>query len=780
MACLGSRHARVEDKALLRGEGCFVDDIHLSGMLECAFVRSTFAHARLKGVDMEEARRLPGVIAVLDVGDLLPHLTSPRLPLGFSLETVEGDVTPFVLAKDEVCFVGEAIAVVVAENRYLAEDAAALVKIDCDVLPVVSDPDKALSPDAPLVHTEKTTNGVKRIEQSYGDVEAAFNRASHVCALSLRQERGAAHPIEGRGVVAQYDSLEDRLTVWSSTQMSHEVRASLAKVLDLDEERVRVVVPDVGGGFGAKFLTYPEEAVLACAARMLKRPLKWIEDRREHFLSSVQARMQLWDMEIAIDEAGRVLAVRGRMTHDQGAYTPQGFNLPFNASVAVPGPYVVPAYDLVVDVVETNRPPTIPVRGAGYPEATFTMERLLDAAASEVGLDRAEIRRLNLIPADEIPYEVPLKTRSGSPVKYDSGDFPACQTKALEMIGYAEFPARKEAAKEQGRHLGIGLANGVKGTGRGPFESALVRVGRSGRVTVYTGALAMGQGLKTVFTQIVMDALGVPAEHVSVVAGDTSTISLGQGGFASRQTVTAGSAVHLASVSIREKAIRVAAHLLEVSESDLSITDGRIHISGVPASGMTLGELSGILAGVPGYALPADVEPGLEVLTHFSPPGLTYGNATHAVEVEVSADTGATSIHRYIVVNDCGRMINPTLVEGQIHGGVVHGIGNALFERMVFDDDGQPLTTNFGDYLLPTVTEVPTIEVAHVESPSPLNPLGVKGVGESGVVPAAAAIVSAIEDALSPWNVRINEYPVTPMLVMNLIKAAEKPRAPIG
>ena len=277
-----------------------------------------------------------------------------------------------------------------------------------------------------------------------------------------------------------------------------------------------------------------------------------------------------------------------------------------------------------------------------------------------------------------------------------------------------------------------------------------------------------------------VDALGVPVEHVSVVAGDTSTISLGQGGFASRQTVTAGSAVHLASVGIREKAIRVAAHLLEASESDLSITDGRVHISGVPASGMTLGELSGILAGVPGYALPADVEPGLEALTHFSPPGLTYGNSTHAVEVEVSVDTGATSIQRYIVVNDCGRMINPTLVEGQIHGGVVHGIGNALFERMVFDDDGQPLTTNFGDYLLPTVTEVPTIEIAHVESPSPLNPLGVKGVGESGVVPAAAAIVSAIEDALSPWNVRINEYPVTPMLVMELIKAAEKPRAPTG
>ena len=780
MAYVGSRHTRVEDEALLCGEGCFIDDIHLPGMLECAFVRSSFAHARIRAVDMEAARRAPGVVAVLGLAELLPHLTNERLPLGFSLEAVEGEVTPFVLARDEVCFVGEAIAVVIAENRYLAEDAAALVEIDFDVLPAVSDAENALSTDAPLAHTEKDSNRVKEIKQGYGDVESAFNSAAHVCSLSLRQERGAAHPIEGRGVVAQYDSLEDRLTVWSSTQMSHEVRAQLAKTLGLDEERVRVVVPDVGGGFGAKFLTYPEEAVLACATRVVDRPLKWVEDRREHFLSAIQARTQFWHAEIAVDERGKILAVRGHVTHDQGAYTPQGFNLPYNASVAVPGPYIVPAYSLSVDVVETNRPATIPVRGAGYPEATFTMERLLDAAAREIGLDRAEIRRLNLIPAEQIPYEVPLKTRSGSSVKYDSGDFQSCQTMALEMIGYDQFRPRQEAARKQRQYLGVGVANGVKGTGRGPFESAVVRVGRSGHVTVYTGALAMGQGLKTVFAQIVADALGVRPASIRVVAGDTSTISLGQGGFASRQTVTAGSAVHLAAVDIKKKALHVASHLLEVSKDDLSITEGRVHISGIPSSGMTLGELAGALAGVPGYALPADVEPGLEAQTHFSPSGLAYSNATHAVEAEVSADTGATTIRRYIVVNDCGRMINPTLVEGQIHGGVVHGIGNALFERMVFDEDAQPLTTNFGDYLLPTITEVPFIEIAHMESPSPLNPLGVKGVGESGVVPAAAAIVSAIEDALSPWNIRINEYPVTPMLLVDLIKTAETARETIG
>ncbi len=779
MTYVGSRHTRVEDEALLRGEGRFIDDIHLPGMLECAFVRSTVAHARLRAVDMEAARHAPGVIAVLGLNELLPHLASERLPLGFALETIEGEVTPFVLAKEEVCFVGEAIAVVVAENRYLAEDAAALVNIDMDILPAVSDAANALV-DAPLVHTEKESNRLKEIKQCYGDTDEAFKRAAHVCSLSLRQERGAAHPIEGRGIVAHYDSPGDQLNVWSSTQMPHEVRALLAKTLGIDEERIRVVVPDVGGGFGAKFLMYPEEAVLACATRLLDRPLKWIEDRREHFLSAIQARTQFWNVEMAIDKNGKILGVRGHVTHDQGAYTPQGFNLPYNASVAMPGPYVVPAYDLTVDVVETNRPPTIPVRGAGYPEATFAMERLLDVAARDSGLDRAEIRRLNLISVEQMPYEKPLKTRSGSTVKYDSGDYQTCQTMALEMIGYHQFRHRQQTAKEQGQYLGIGIANGIKGTGRGPFESAVVRVGRSGDVTVYTGATAMGQGLKTVFTQIAADALGSRPSSIRIVAGDTGTISLGQGGFASRQTVTAGSAVHLAAVNIRKKALHVASHLLEVPEEDLSITDGRIYITDSPSDSVTLAELAEALAGAPGYALPADVEPGLEAQIHFSPPDLVYSNTTHAVEVEVSPNTGVTTIHRYVVANDCGRMINPTLVEGQIHGGVVHGIGNALFEQMIFDENAQPLTTNFGDYLLPTITEVPYIEITHMESPSPLNPLGVKGVGESGVVPAAAVIVSAIEDALSPWGIRINEYPVTPMLVVDLITSAEKARESIG
>ncbi len=780
MTYVGSRFTRVEDEALLRGEGCFVDDIHLPGMLECAFVRSTFAHARLRSVDMEAARRGPGVIAVLGLADLLPHLTSERLPLGLSLESVEGEVTPFVLAKEEVCFVGEAIALVVAENRYLAEDAAALVEVDVDVLPAVSSAENAASTDSPLAHSEKESNRVKEIGQAYGDVDDGFSRAAHVCSISMRQERGAAHPIEGRGLVAQYDALENRLTVWDSTQMSHEVRALLSKLLGVDEERVRVVAPDVGGGFGAKYLTYPEEVVLACATRLLDRPLKWVEDRREHFLSAIQARTQFWDMEIAIDAIGKILAVRGRMTHDQGAYTPQGFNLPYNASVAVPGPYIVPAYSLDVVAVETNRPYTIPLRGAGYPEATFAMERLLDIAAHEIGLDRAEIRRINLIPVDRIPYEVPLKTRSGSSIKYDSHDFQACQAMALEMIGYDQFPSRQDAAREEGRYLGIGVANGVKVTGRGPFESGVVRVGRLGNVTVYTGALAMGQGLKTAFTQIVADALGVQPGKIRVVAGDTSTISLGQGGFASRQTVVAGSAVHMAALTIRKKALRVAAHLLGVSENDLSITDGMVHVSDIPSSGVTLSELAEALAGVPGYALPADVEPGLEAESHFSPSSLAYSNATHAVEVEVSTDTGATTIRRYVVVNDCGRMINPALVEGQIHGCVVHGIGNALFEQMIFDEDAQPLTTNFGEYLLPTITEVPFIEIAHMESPTTLNPLGVKGVGELHVVPVAAAVASAIENALSPWSVRIDEYPVTPMMVVDLITSAEESRESIG
>jgi aerobic carbon-monoxide dehydrogenase large subunit len=774
---IGKSVLRLEDGPLLRGQGRFVDDLKFAGLLEAAFVRSPHAHAGIRGIDAETARRLPGVHAVFTSADLAPLLTAERLPLQFRTDQLPADVAPFVLAKDEVAFVGEALAIVIAQSRAVAEDAAARVEVDYEPLRAISDCRAALGAGAPPAHRGKASNLLIEFRQAYGDAAAAFARAPYRARVSLKQHRGGAHSMEGRGAVAVYDGNEDRLTLWSSTQLAHEVRAFLMRLLRLDENRIRVVAPDVGGGFGGKFVLYPEEVAVAAACLRLRRPIKWVEDRREHFCAAVQERDQYWDIEVAFDGEGRVLGLRGELIHDQGAYTPQGLNLPYNASTGVPGPYIVPSYDLRVKVVETNKVATMPVRGAGYPEAAFAMERSLDAVARALKLDRAEVRRRNLVPAEKMPYVTPLKTRSGAAVAYDSGDFPRCLDMAVQAIDYTGFRTRQSRARENGRHLGIGIGNGVKGTGRGPFESGIVRIGRSGRISVYTGAMPMGQGIRTTLAQICAEQFSVPTESVSVVAGDTAVIPYGQGGFASRQTVTAGSSVHLAALAVREKVLSVAAHLLETGIEDLELRDGRVEVVGAPGSGLSLREVAEAVSGVPGYAMPGKFEPGLESLQSFLPSALTYGMGCHAVEVEVDVETGRVRILRYVVVNDSGKLINPMIVEGQLVGGTAHAIGNTLYELMCYDDDAQPLTTTFADYLLPSSTEVPNIELHFLQSPSPLNPLGVKGVGESGCVPAAGAIVAAIEDALSPFGVIIGEYPVTPARLFALIADARSKKS---
>jgi len=768
---VGQPIKRIEDRPLLTGAGRYVADLRFSDMLEAAFVRSPHAHAAIRGIDASAARRHPGVHAVLTLADIAPRLTQERLPLQFRTAQLPPDITPLALAKDEVSFVGEAVAVVIAQSRYIAEDAAALVAVDYEPLPAVSDCRAALAPGAPRAHQTRTGNLLIEFRQSYGDVEGAFARAPHRASVKLKQHRGGAHSIEGRGAIAAYDANEDRLTLWSSTQLAHEVRAFLMRLLALDENQLRVVAPDVGGGFGAKFVMYPEEVTLAAACLLLRRPIKWIEDRREHFLAAVQERDQYWDLEVAFADDGRLLGVRGEMIHDEGAFTPQGINLPYNASTALPGPYLLPAFQMDVRVAETNKVATMPVRGAGYPEGAFAMERLLDRIADALGLDRAEVRRRNLVPPEKMPYVFPLKTRAGSSITLDSGDFPAYQRTALEAIDYAGFAERQRRARAEGRYLGIGIGNGVKGTGRGPFESGIVRIGRSGRISVYTGAMPMGQGIRTALAQICAEQFGVAPESVTVAAGDTAVIPYGQGGFASRQTVTAGSAVHLAASAVREKALKVAAHLLEVGVDDLELRDGRIDIAGAPGSGMSLREVAEAVSGVPGYAMPGKFDPGLESMQSFLPNALTYGGGCHAVEVEIDIETCGIRILRHVVVNDAGRVINPMIVAGQLHGGTVHAIGNALYELMAYDDQAQPITTTFADYVMPTATELPNIELTFAEFPSPLNPLGVKGVGESGCVPAAGAIISAVENALVPFGVRITEYPVTPARLFVLLQA---------
>ena len=772
MRVIGERVRRIEDPALLRGRGQFVDDIRIPGMLHAAFVRSPHPHARIVGIDGSAAARLEGVHAVYAGDDLRPHLTQARMPLGFKTDQIPEDVTPFVLSSDEVSHVGEAVAAVIAENRYLAEDAAASVEVEYEPLPSVAGCREAARADAPLVRNGRESNILVEFGQSYGDCDAAFARAAHVARETFTQHRGSAHSIEGRGAVARHDPIEDRTTIWTSTQMSHEVRAGLIRMLGIDESRIRVVAPDVGGGFGCKYLFYNEELVVALGARLLGRPVKWIEDRREHFTGSIQEREQYWEMEIAVAADGAVLGIRGTMLQDQGAYTPQGINLAYNASTSVPGAYIVPSYELAVRVVETNAVPSMPVRGAGYPEGNYIIERMLDRAAQGLGMDRGEIRRRNLIPAEAMPYEMPLKTRAGTPVKADSGDFVKCQAMALDAVDEPGFAARQRAARAEGRYLGLGIANGLKGTGRGPFESGIVRVDRSGRVRVFTGALAIGQGLKTILAQIASEALGVVPAEIEVVCGDTGAIALGLGGFASRQTVTAGSSVHIAANQVRDKVLKLAGHMLEAAPEDLEIVDGVVRVAGAPDLSVAMGEIAEAASGVPGYSLPDGIEAGLEANVNFKPSGLTYSNGVHAVEVEVDVETGAVGFLNYVVVSDCGRIVNPMLVDGQVTGGVVHGIGNALYEWMGYDATGQPLTTTLADYIMPSAAELTRLDLRYEETLSPINPLGVKGVGECGTVPAAAAIVAAVEDALSPFGVKLADYPMTPPKLLALIDAA--------
>ncbi len=769
---IGRRIARVEDPGLLRGAGRFVDDLRPEGLLEAAFLRSSTAHGLICSIDTSAARKLPGVHAVYTLADLRSVLTADRLPLQFPSDVLPPDISPFILAGKEVSYVGEAVAVVVADKRYIAEDALALIKTDIEELPAASDCRDAMAAHAPDVHIHRKGNLLVDFTQSYGDADAALAMAPHRAAVKLKQHRGGAHPIEGRGIVASFDAISDLLTIWNSTQLAHEARYFIMKMLGLDENRIRVVTPDVGGGFGAKFIVYPEEVAISAASLILQRPIKWIEDRREHFVASIQERDQYWDIEAGFDGDGRLLGARGTMINDAGAYTYQGINLAYNASTNFPGPYVLPHYKLHVSVVETNKVPTAPVRGAGYPEGCFAMERVLDVIARDRGLDRAEVRLRNLVPSSAIPYATPMKARSTSTIVYESGDFPACLKLALSSADAAGFPARREKARKDGRLLGFGVATGLKGTGRGPFESAIVRVGRSGKVSIYTGAMAMGQGLKTVLAQIAADQLGVRPEDMSVISGDTSTIQLGLGGFASRQTVTAGSSVHLAARAVREKAIAAAALMLDVPERSLDIREGVVIVIDTNRS-ISLREIADTLAGAPGYRIPAGIAPGLESAVNFETSTLSYGLGAHAVELEVDPLIGSVRLLNYVVVNDCGCVINPMTAEGQIHGGAVHGIGNALFEWMGFDTNAQPLTTTFAEYLLPAAPEVPLIDVHLVEYPSTKNPLGIKGIGESGTVPAAAAIVSGIEDALHEYDVRIDETPVSPVRLFELIQASK-------
>jgi carbon-monoxide dehydrogenase large subunit len=775
---IGSRIPRLEDRPLLTGNGRFIDDISFPGLLHAAFVRSPHPHAAVRAVDIDHARALDGVHAVLTLNDLAPVLSHRRMLRHSNSGTPLDRFWSFALADGEVSYVGEPVAMVLAKNRYVAEDAAARLAIDYDVLPAVGDCRTAGAPGVGAVRRELNSNIAGVFKVDYGDAQAAFAKAAHVFHEELWQHRGSAHPIETRGIVAQWRDAEQAMTVWASTQKAHDLFQSLTFLLGFEESALRVATPDVGGGFGPKLCVYPEDIAVVAAAKLLRRPLKWIEDRREHFTNAAQERDQYWSIAVAVDRDARLLGIRGRLIHDLGAYALQDVNIPYNSASMLSGPYVLPALSMEVIVAATNKTPVSSVRGAGYPQAAFAMERLMDRVARELNLDRAEVRRRNLIPAERMPYTKPLKARSGAGMQYDSGDYPASQAQVLAAGGWNDFADRQAAARSEQRYIGIGLAHGIKGTGRGPFESGVVRVSNTGRVSVFTGAAAIGQGLRTALAQICAGELGMRAQDITVVPGDTGGASLGLGAFASRQTVTAGSSVLLAARTVADKAKKLASHVLEAAEHDLEIVDGDVRVVGAPELRVKLAELARILKGAPGYGFPPGIEPGLEANVNWRTDALAYANACHVAEVEVDAETGGVKLTRYVALQDSGTLINPLMVDGQVRGGVAHGIGNAILEWMGYDEAAQPLTTSFADYLLPSATEVPVIETLYKETPSPLNPLGAKGAGEVSTIPAAAAVIAAIEDALSPFGVRIAETPVTPQKLVELIRKGVRSCAP--
>jgi carbon-monoxide dehydrogenase large subunit len=769
---IGSRVPRLEDEPLLRGQCRFVDDIVVPDVLHAAFARSPHPHAAIRSINKEAALAVPGVHAILTLDDLAPAMAKRRMIRHSNSGTPLDKVWPFALADGEVSYVGEAVAMVVADSRYIAEDAAALIDVDYDTLPVIADCRKAVEPGASGVRRELTSNTIATYKVNFGDAAAAFAKAAHVFHADLWQHRGAGHPIEGRGILAEFHAGSDGITVWASTQKAHDLFQTITSLLDFDEGKLRVTTPEVGGGFGPKLCVYSEDVAVVAAAKLMRRSIKWIEDRREHFTNAVQERDQYWSIDIAVDADAKVLAIRGNLIHDLGAYALQDVNIPYNSASMMSGPYIVPSLQMDVTVAATNKTPVSSIRGAGYPQASFAMERMMDRIARELKLDRAEVRRRNLIPAEKMPYTKPLKARSGAAMQYDSGDYPASQAMVLKAAGWHDFPKRQAEARAQGRYIGIGMAHGIKGTGRGPFESGVVRVSNTGKVTVFTGAANLGQGLRTVLAQIAASELGLRADQISVVPGDTSGAALGLGAFASRQMVTAGNSVLLAARAVADKAKKLASHLLEAAEHDLELKGGEVRVVGSDRS-VKLAELSRILKGAPGYGFPPGVDPGLDATVNWRTDSLAYANACHVAQVEVDIETGGVRIIDYHALQDSGVLINPMLVDGQVQGGIAHGIGNALYEWMGYDEQAQPVTTTFAEYLLPTATEVPMMHTLFKETPSPLNPLGAKGAGEVSTIPTAAAVIAAVEDALTPFNVRIAQVPLAPKDLLALIQSAK-------
>ncbi len=766
---------RNEDPRLLAGRALFTDDVQLAGMLHVAFLRSDLAHARIRSIDLGGAKERPGVAAVYTADDLGEYwqpgpLLVPPPPVE---QLVFHPRTQVPLAKDKVRHAGEAVAVVVAESRYLAEDALDDIFVDYEPLDAVVDLEDALKSGTPLVHDDLGHNINARGTQTKGDWARAEDAADRVIRRRFRYDRGTAAAIENRGIVASWDDKSQQLTIWDTTQAPIAIRNGLAGMLGLSEHQVRVIAPFIGGGFGPKIMMfYPEEVLLAWATLQLGRPLKWIEDREENFYATTQERGQVHDATMALKNDGTVLGIKDVFLHDAGAYAPYGLTLPISSQCTLLGPYVVPDYHSEFTSVFTNKPIVTPYRGAGRQHGVFVMERLLDIAAKDLSIDPTSIRRKNYIQPDQFPYSNEIIFQDFTQLTYDSGNYEPALDRALELIGYQDFIREDQARREAvGERVGISVVSYIEGTGIGPYEGARVTVEASGKVSVATGVGTQGQGHYTSFAQVVADQIGVTASDVHVVTGDTDLFYWGAGTFASRGAVVAGNAMHAAATKVRDKILKMAGEKLEAAEEDLELIEGRVQVKGVPQTSISIGELAVEANPMRGAVRPG-TEPGLEATEYYGPERGATASGVHAMTVRVDPETFLLEIEKYVVVHDCGTVINPLILDGQIQGGVAQGIGNAFYEQLHFDENGALLNASLMDYLLPTAADVPNIVSDHVETPSPLNPLGVKGAGEAGAIPVGALFAQALDNAFRDIGLEVREIPLSPNRLFELVTEA--------
>ena len=774
---IGERIKRNEDPRLLTGQALFVDDVNLPGMLHAAFLRSDYAHARLLSIDVSQALERPGVVAVY-TAELLGDEWQPG-PENVSPPPTVEDITfhsrtQVPLAKGKVRHVGEAIAVVIAENRYIAEDAVEDILVEFESLEVVADLEKALDPDAPLVHDDLESNLACHMIQGKGDYQAARATADVVIQRKIDIDRGAAAAMENRGIVAHWDAKSQHLTIWDTTQAPIPIRNGVASRLGLNQTQVRVIAPFIGGGFGPKMMMhYPEEILIPWISVKLGKPVKWIEDRRENFLATTQERRQVHEAEMLLTKEGKILGISHKFLHDSGAYDPYGLTLPLNTESHAAGAYDVPNYYSDLTVVFTNKMYTTPIRGAGRPQGIFLVERLMDIAAKELGIDPLELRLRNLIPPEAFPYDREIIDQAFALLTFDSGNYRPAVEKAAEMIGYEQFIKEEgPRLRAEGHTVGIGIVPFVETTGVGPYEGARINIEPNGKVNVATGVGSQGQGHFTSFAQIVAEQLGVAITDINLVTGDSAEFHWGTGTFASRGAVVAGNAIHASATIVREKVLKLASKLLEAPEDELELEDGFVRLADVPRLSISLGDLAAEANPLRGAVEPG-TEPGLEATAYFGPKSGATAFGVHAMIIEIDPETMMIEIKRYVVVEDCGTVLNPLILDGQVHGGVAMGIGNAYYEQLIFDENAQLLNASLADYLIPTACEVPRIEVAHMVTPSPLNPLGTKGAGEAGAIPGPALFAQAIDNAFADHGLEILEMPLSPNRLFELLQEKE-------